>query len=283
LFYPVYTSNPAAPAQQNTRFSITNTNQNASAFVHLFFVDGTTCSIADSIVCLTPNQTMTSFAAELDPGVTGYLIAVPIDSNGCPISFNHQIGDAYVKFESGHFGNYGAEQISAAAEEAATCNANSVTALLEFDGIHYGRIPRVLAIDSILSPGDNNSTLIFIDRFGGDLQVGAARIGNLFGVLFGDQEDAHSWGFASNLCQFRGVLSDSIPRTVPRFQNVIPAGTTGWMKFWGGENVGLFGTTFTFNSQSNVAAGAFGGARNMHKLRFNERVTLTMPVFPPAC
>ena len=95
---------PPAQAQSTPR----------TAFVHLFFVDGTTCSIADSIVCLTPNQTMTSLASELDPGVTGYLIAVAIDSNGCQIRVNPLIGDEYVKFDSGYFGIYGAEQIAAA-------------------------------------------------------------------------------------------------------------------------------------------------------------------------
>jgi len=41
--------------------------------VHLFFVDGATCSIADSLVCLTPNQTASFLASDIDPGTTGYI------------------------------------------------------------------------------------------------------------------------------------------------------------------------------------------------------------------
>jgi len=48
--------------------NITNTNGSQTAFVHLFFVDGSNCSVADSFVCLTANQTMTLNAADVDPG-----------------------------------------------------------------------------------------------------------------------------------------------------------------------------------------------------------------------
>jgi hypothetical protein len=57
LVYTTYSSSIAAPNSQNTRISITNTHQQLRVAVHLFFVDGATCSIADSLVCLTPNQT----------------------------------------------------------------------------------------------------------------------------------------------------------------------------------------------------------------------------------
>src|SRR6185369_2161604 len=61
LIFNIYTSSTSAN-QQNTRISLTNTHQAASAFVHLFFVDGSSCAVADSILCLTANQT-TSFLA----------------------------------------------------------------------------------------------------------------------------------------------------------------------------------------------------------------------------
>ncbi|MDQ3009490.1 MAG: ExeM/NucH family extracellular endonuclease, partial [Acidobacteriota bacterium] len=47
LIYNVYTSS-TNPIRQNTRISLTNINQTLPAFVHLFFVDGTSCSVADS-------------------------------------------------------------------------------------------------------------------------------------------------------------------------------------------------------------------------------------------
>ena len=106
LVYNLYTSDASNASRQNTRISITNSDVTLTAYVHLFFVDGSSCSIADSIVCLTANQTATFLASDVDPGTSGYLVAVAIDRNGCPISFNHLIGEEYVKLSSGHAATY---------------------------------------------------------------------------------------------------------------------------------------------------------------------------------
>jgi uncharacterized repeat protein (TIGR01451 family) len=51
LFYPIYTSNPAQAPLGNTRVSITNTSTTSPANVHLFFVDGSNCSVSDRNIC----------------------------------------------------------------------------------------------------------------------------------------------------------------------------------------------------------------------------------------
>src|SRR5688572_21541652 len=79
LIYNVYTSSPSGAASHNTKINITNTSSTQSTLVHLFFIDGATCSPADSMICLTPNQTASFRASDLDPGVTGFLVAVAID------------------------------------------------------------------------------------------------------------------------------------------------------------------------------------------------------------
>ena len=101
LVYNVYTSSASLPNLQNTQINMTNVHRSLPAFVHMFFVDGTTCSIADSFMCLTQNQTVSFLASDLDPGTTGYLLVVAVDQGGCPTSFNYLIGDEYVKFASG--------------------------------------------------------------------------------------------------------------------------------------------------------------------------------------
>src|SRR5215468_3218597 len=114
LFYNVYTSGATSGAGQNARINITNTSTTSAAFVHLFFVDGSNCSVADSFICLTTNQTSSFLASDVDPGVTGYIVAVashPV--TGCPINFNFLIGDEYVKLSTGHQANLGAEAFSA--------------------------------------------------------------------------------------------------------------------------------------------------------------------------
>src|SRR4030095_14857433 len=102
LVYHLFSSKITPPKAQNTRIAITNTNPNRPIAVHLFFVDGATCSIADSLVCLTANQTASFLASDIDPGTTGYIVAVASDRvTGCPVDLNYLIGDTYAKISSG--------------------------------------------------------------------------------------------------------------------------------------------------------------------------------------
>src|SRR5438105_448812 len=96
LFYTLYSSNTTDPISENTRINITNTNPSFSVTVHLTFVEGATCTPADAMVCLTPSQTMSMTAYDFDPGTMGYIVAIAINSNGCPINYNWLIGDAFV-------------------------------------------------------------------------------------------------------------------------------------------------------------------------------------------
>src|SRR5262249_12225714 len=103
LVYNLYTSSAATPNFENTRVSITNTNRATGVNVHFFFVDGSSCAPTDAFVCLTPDQKAAFLATDVDPGVTGYIIAVAVDSaTGLPINFNFLIGEEYVKLASGH-------------------------------------------------------------------------------------------------------------------------------------------------------------------------------------
>jgi hypothetical protein len=80
-------------------------------------------------------------------------------------------------------------------------------------------------------------------------------------------------------------LSNNFPRTTPRFELVIPAGQTGWMKFWStnAAETGLFGAVFNRNGNALAAAGAFQGAHNMHKLTLTPSASFIVPIFPPNC
>src|SRR4030095_8787 len=55
LFFNKYSSNPGNPDQGDTQINITNTNQTDDAAVHLFLVNGSSCSVADSFIFLTAN------------------------------------------------------------------------------------------------------------------------------------------------------------------------------------------------------------------------------------
>ncbi|MFN7947235.1 MAG: hypothetical protein U0Z53_17925 [Blastocatellia bacterium] len=284
LVYNIYSSSISTPNLQNTRINITNSNQNSAAFVHLFFVDGSTCGVADSLICLTANQTMSFYASDFDPGVTGYIVAVATNgTTGCPVNFNFLIGSEYVKFASGHDARLNAEAIAAVADTPAACDANTVTATLAFDGVSYNRLPRVLAVDSIPDRASGNDTLLIVNRIGGSLLTSASVIGPVFGLLYDELERPASFNFSAFVCQFRSSLSNNFPRTTPRFETIIPAGASGWMKFWGTSDVGVLGSVINFNPNRGTSAQAFNGGSNLHKLTLSAAGSLTIPVFPPSC
>ncbi|MDX2041473.1 MAG: FG-GAP-like repeat-containing protein [Acidobacteriota bacterium] len=281
LVYNVYTSS-TDPTRQNTRLNITNTHSQLPAFVHLFFVaEG--CSVADSYVCLTPNQTTSFLASDLDPGTTGYVVAVAVDARGCPINFNYLIGDEYVKFASGHAANLGAGAFAAIPGGLPACDGNSVTAALNFDGVSFNRVPAALALSNVGSRADGNDTLLIVNRIGGNLGIGAASLGTLFGVLYDDAENALSFSVTGG-CQFRSSLTNNTPRTTPRFETFIPAGRTGWLKVFNQTGaIGMTGAAINFNANSASSAGAFNQGHNLHALTLNNQMSYVMPVFPPSC
>ncbi|HQR35494.1 MAG TPA: ExeM/NucH family extracellular endonuclease [Blastocatellia bacterium] len=282
LIYNVYTSGTTSSNTQNTRINLTNVHSTLPAYVHLFFVaEG--CSIADSYLCLTANQTASFLASDLDPGTTGYLVAVAVDALGCPRSFNYLIGDEYVKFASGHAANLGAQAFSALAGGLPACNGNSVTATLSFDGISYNRTPAVLALDNIGARADGNDTLLILNRIGGNLGIGASTLGTVFGLLYDDAENSLSFSVSGN-CQLRNSLSNNFPRTTPRFESFIPAGRTGWLKVFNQTGaIGMTGAAINFNANASASAGAFNQGHNLHTLTLNNGMSYVIPVFPPSC
>src|SRR5262249_685198 len=133
LLYNVYTSGATSGTTQNTRINITNTSTSSGVAVHFFFVsDG--CSIADSFICLTATQTATFLASDVDPGVTGYIVAIATNGDGIPAVHNFLIGDEYVKFTTGHAANLGAIAFAKLTADNVLSTDGSLAALF-FDGL----------------------------------------------------------------------------------------------------------------------------------------------------
>jgi hypothetical protein len=280
LIYNIYTSSPTNPAVENSQINVTNTSSARAAFIHLFFIDGSSCSPADSIMCLTPNQTASFRASDFDPGTMGYLVAIAVDANGWPANHNFLIGDVYVKFAAGHAASLGAEAI--AVRELPTYDATASTATLSFNGVQYNRLPMVVAASSIPSRVDGNDTMLILNRVSGNLAIGADAIGALFGILYNDAENAYSFQLNTSQCQLKFSLSNNQPRTTPRFTNVIPTGRTGWAKIWSTASAPLLGATINFNQSAAGSANAFSQGHNFHKLTFTTS-NISIPVFPPNC
>lgn len=316
LFFNYYTSSGCCPSQENTRINITNTNPSVSVMLHLFFVDGSTCAVADSYLPLVRNQT-TSFAlSEIDPGVMGYLVAVAVDgppgfsggtntngtniggtNTGKPISFNFVIGDEYVELGSGHQAALGAEAFAVVDRSTPDptngpnppYTSGEPTATLTFNGTagNYNRVPQMLVLSSMPSPADSiagYNTQLILNRIGGSLVGNALPLGPIFGLLYNDACLQASFTFNALSCQFRSQINRNFPRTTPRPNQFIPEGRTGWSKFYSTEqNVGILGAVMvTNNTGSSLSLGVetLNGGRNLHKLRLAETVTYTIPVFP---
>lgn len=295
LIFPIYSSSATNPNQQNTRINLTNVHGALPAYLHLFFVDGTSCSVADNFLCLTPNQTSSFLVSDFDPGITGYIIAVAVDSRGCPTSFNYIIGSEFIKLTSGHSAQLGAEASPAilplTGPDPYSCSAVASTAELIFDSTlpaapatarHYARFGRVIAADGLPSRADGNDTKIVIDRIGGNLGLGAATLGTMFGIFYDDAESALSFTFTGS-CQFIDSLSNSFPRTTPRFETFIPAGRTGWVKIGLTANLGDDGAIIGAVLNNRTVSSGYNGGRNFHKLTLSNSASLIIPVFPPSC
>lgn len=279
LIYNFYSSSAATPAAENTRLNITNVSPSVPLAVHLFFVDGANCSVADVFVCLTQNQTSSFLASDFDPGVAGYLVAVAVDSVGCPIVHNFLIGDELVKLASGHQANLSAE--SFAARTVPVCDSTSSQATLDFNGIQYDQMAQTLALSNIVSRADGNDTLFILNRVSGNLGIGADTIGAVFGILYDDAENAVSFTLSAARCQFRSSLSNNFPRTAPRFESFIPSGRSGWLKVFNFNGSPLLGAVINHNPVANPSA--FSQGHNLHTLRLAASSSFRMPVFPPQC
>jgi hypothetical protein len=298
LIFNLYSSSPTGGSANNSRVSITNTNPFTPAIVHVFFVDGASCTVADAYLCLTANQTASFLASDLDPGIAGYIIAIAADENGLPSRFDWLLGDEYLKLDSGHIANLAAEAVSVPVFDQPYVNLpgsdQSVVAIV-FDGDHYSRLPRVLIADNISSRADGNDILLVINRIGGDLGAGVTAIGNLFGILYDDGENAFSWTASVSTCQLRSPITNNFPRTSPRVEVAIPAGHTGWLAVYAASTVdqtpiggaadsrAIIGAILTRNPNAGAAANAFNGGHNLHILTLNPITVVRIPVFPPNC
>jgi len=284
LIYNLYTSS-AASGSQNSRIAVTNTSGTSAAFVHMFMIDGATCSVADSFLCLTTFQTTTFLASDMDPGISGFIIMIAVDGIlGCPAQHNFLIGDVFVKFASGLHGNLQAEAVSALMDPPAICDDTSLTASLVFDGIAYNRLPLNLAVDNFPSPNDGFVSRVWVNRIGGSLLGQTASIGNLFGRVFNDAENGVSTTFGPYGCRGTFEISDTGIRTTPPISTFIPANTSGWITFSPtNPGVAITGAILTGHASAATVRNAFNGGRNLHKLSFAPTSVLIKPIFAPTC
>lgn len=278
LFFNYYSSDVARPQLENTRLNITNTDSARRVVLHLFFVSADDCRVADTFLCLTANQTTSLLASDFDPGMQGFLWAVAVDGqSGCPINFNHLIGSEFIKLSSGHATSLAAIAIAALPRGPMACDPTDTTARLDFDGTDYNPVPRALAVNNIQSPLDGNSTLLILNRIGGNFSTGTAtRLGDLLGLVYDDKEGGYSFRFDPSGCQYVQRIFDGAPRISPPLTKVISRGHTGWLRLQHVADSAMFGAVINLNPNG------FSHGHNLHALSYTD-ASITIPLIPPMC
>lgn len=280
LAFPYFTSRLAE--QKDTRLTLSNIGEQRVQ-VHVFLLDGASCAPADFFLCLTPNASFAFRASEYDPETTGYLLAVAVDSEGRPITYNGLIGNAFVR-DGEYVDNYGAEAFWR--YDLALTNISNGFALLGLNGTQYDAAPVQFSVE-IQSPQDAVGQKIVLAPLAGDLSgvanlssalpsltTAAAQIGT--GVVANEREQTASFSsFFTGGCLRTGLVTTASPRVPGGLQSLLPSGRAGSLRFRVGGGVGLLLTPRT-------AGNRWHGMRLLHKVATGN-VILAIPVFPPVC
>jgi hypothetical protein len=300
LFFNYYTSD-ALSAQVNTRISITNANPTQDVAVHFFFVDSVTCNVADVFTCLTKNETLTFDATDFDPNVTGYLIAIAVDSQGRPISFNYLAGDELVVTPTAH--RFGLAAVAAARRDgvfASPINSDGLTSTLFFNGQQYDFLPFAMVLDSFPSQVSGigaplADTRLYVYSPLSDLVLGESTFsGLLFFLVYDDMERSFSGQLPLNCFITSDKQRITSIRTSPNINTIVPAGRTGWAKFYATGKRTIVGDTNGCTVQLSNAplmgatatrVGSYTGGHNLrYATTFNAPgYSITIPVIAPPC
>jgi len=294
LAYTHYTSSANNSSVVDTRVNITNTHPTASVVVHFFFVNSG-CSVADFKTELTQNQTYSFLTSDFDPEISGYILVVAEDEVGLPIAWNYLIGDAFAK-TAAYSVNLAAISYAArwtfntqgvTGTPAPGTNWTTPTTTVNFGGAvgsagSYDALGRSFAVDNIPSRAGGDRTVLVHAGVKGDY-VSSAGGGTTayFGVLYDDNETGLS--FTQSLgCAATAELSNTTPRTAPRFETHIPAGRTGWIRMYATSDVGAAMSMIVYNTAWGTTPSTnFHGAHNVHVLtRPSAAQVASFPVFP---
>lgn len=261
LFFTRYTSNPANPKLSDTRVSISGGSSRNPVTIHLFLVDGSTCSVADLYI-----QNGGSFLmSEMDPGIEGYIVAVAVDENGVPTQSNTLSGSATIREEDGRAATLPAlpfQKLSPGSVAVVDSVAD-----LNFNGLEYERLPNSLAVASFNSQQTDTSYLTVFSP-ARNLGIGSTESVSVFALLYDDAEVSLSSGF-----NFRCYRNDSFVSLFNRSGGInrhVPAGRTGWVSLNSGRP--LLGSTI---SKGPI----FNGGHNLHVLGFASGYSISVPVY----
>ena len=266
LFFAKYISDAVDPIHENTQIHITNTHPMSDVDVDLYFVDGSTGSVAHARLTLGPSQTGSFLASDLDPGVVGYIVAVA-NFTGVPVRFNHLVGDAYIHEIDGQVAMLPAMAVNRIPRDDVRLTSE-ISADLIFDGREYERLPQVVAVSSFNSQTTHDSTLVtFVPN--PHLGVTVNESSTITALIYDDTARVRSTSFITRAYRRTPLLSLRISEDL---NNFVKAGRTGWIKLMTTAERPLLGAIFTRGPQ-------FNGAMNFRHISLLPSYTITVPVF----
>jgi hypothetical protein len=266
LFYSRYSSNPANPAMGDTQINITNVNQSAPVQVHLFMVDGSTCSIADSFIGLTQNQTASFLVSDYDPGISGYIVAVAVGGGG-PTQFNHLIGSTFIRETNGITAYLQAMTVAKRSPGDVQPDGNGQT-ILNFNGVDYEQLPSSLAVATFNSQTvDSNMLSIFSPS--NNLMIGGVVSTSVFTLLYNDAEVAISSSFTVSCYLYNSFVA--LFNRGGGINRHVPSGRTGWIRM-SSTSRPIMGSVFGKGP-------VFVGGHNLHALSLLSSYSIVVPGF----
>lgn len=264
LFFNRYSSNPISPQLGDTQINITNV-ASVPVDIHLFLVDGGSCSVADSFIGLTKFQTASFLVSDFDPGIQGYIVAVAV--NGGPTRQNSLIGTEFIRESDGRTGYLQAISIAKRSPGEVIPNENG-EAVLNFNGVDYEQLPTVLALAAFNSQTTDSTTLSIYSP-SSNLIIGAVSTVNVFSLLYNDVEIAISSSFSINCYRY-----DTLTALFSRSGGInrhVPSGRTGWIQF-SASGRPILGSVLGKGP-------VFTGAHNLHALTLLGSYSITVPSF----
>lgn len=269
LFFNRYTSSAANPAAEDTQINLTNTHPTQTINVHIFMVDSSSCSVADSFVTLTGSQTAYFLASDFDPGVRGYIIAVASDG-GLPTQHNYLLGTAYLREADGRLADIPAVTVNKV-QPGPIDQGVDATASMVFNGANtansYDKLPGTVAISTFNSQV-TDSTIFALYSPASNLLTGSSSGTSIFAIMYNDVEASRSLTF--NIGCYSTLTLRQL-RVLTGLDNFIPIGRTGWMKMSSSSRP-LLGIVHNKGP-------LFNGGRNLSTVTLFNSYSITVPVF----
>jgi hypothetical protein len=274
LFFNRFTSSASNSLRENTLLSLTNTNLSASTFVRLFLVSNATCEINELTLCLAAQQTTSVYLSDVDPGTTGYIIAIATDGAGRPNYFNWLIGQAVVKQPTAAGSAtaiLGAYTVTKRREGVVAADGNNDAEMI-FDDVNYDRLPAQLAFDSVPSQQNGaNSTQLSIFRPAPNLSGGTVNaIIQITGAGRDSQNQVVTSTGSVGLNCFAQPNASSLRLSPININTLLPAGTTAWFTASTDDLQPLLGVL--------INTGEFNGGIAARALSYSAEYRIKVPV-----